>query len=147
MLLGNGFGALLVLSAGLLLWAAAVKGSAGYIVGASGCIAVWLATSMTSLRLCRRGIVVRKLFSRNIEYVFADIALIEVGKIREGHGYSGYSGFAMVIELSSGKRITIEPSRHSGRSRLAGWAEAIAAHGGFTGTLRTTTDVIRGGST
>lgn len=144
-LLGRGFGGLLILTAATLLWAAAVEGESAYVVGAGCCGVLHFLASTRQLLLCRGALVTRRLLTPDRRFPLVDISRVEVGKVREGYGYSGYSGYAMVIEMTSGTRITVEQSRYCGQRRLEEWAVKIGDAAAFSGTLHTTSDVIRGG--
>lgn len=145
MVLGHGFGILLIVAGATLAGAALAENDVSYLIGAAGCVVLWVITAPPPLKLCSDALVTRPLFSRPVRHELGDVRKVIVGKVREGHGYSGYSGFAVVLERRDGNRITIQQSQHCGRRRLLGWAQAIAECRGFDGDLQTSDRLIRGG--
>ena len=142
MLFGGWFGLLLLFTAAVLIWAAAVEGERSYVVGAGCCVLIWGVTTTRPLRLCGEELVSKSLFFRDTTYLVAEVARIDVGMLREGFGYSGYSGFAMVIESTSGARTVLQQSRYCGRRRLDRWATHIAEHDRFVGEVNSTSSRI-----
>lgn len=143
--LGRGFGFLLVVAAVTLVVSALVESEAGYWLGALGCVALWVITTPPAVRLCPDAIEVRPRFSRSERYDLVDLLSISVGRVREGHGYSGYSGFALVLERRDGSRLTLPQSQHCGRRRLEQWAEKIVNAELFDGERISTGGAIVGG--
>ncbi len=79
-------GLLLLVTAGCLVWPAIVENESGYWAGAACLVGLSSLGFAKGARLCGEHIVVRSIFLSDDRFRISEIALVEVGMLREGRG-------------------------------------------------------------